>query len=74
MGTACYVKGGQRILESFERELYIKDGGTTYDLRFSLETVNCVGCCGQSPVVTVNDDIYGYMKQTQVPKIVKQYK
>lgn len=74
MGTACYVKGGQRILESFERELNIKDGGTTDDLRFSLETVNCVGCCGQSPVVTVNDDIYGYMKQTQVPKIVKQYK
>ena len=74
MGTACYVKGGQRILESFERELNIKDGGTTDDLRFSLETVNCVGCCGQSPVVTVNEDIYGYMKHTQVPKIINQYK
>jgi len=62
------------LFDLFERDLNIKDGGTTDDLRFSLETVNCVGCCGQSPVVTVNDDIYGYMKQTQVPKIVKQYK
>lgn len=74
LGTACYVKGGQNILEAFERELNVKLEGTTEDLKFSLETVNCVGCCGQSPVVTVNEDIYGYMKQTKVPKIVKQYK
>jgi NADH:ubiquinone oxidoreductase subunit E len=73
LGTACYVKGGQRILEAFERELSIEVGGTTEDLNFSLETVNCVGCCGQSPVVTVNEDIYGYMKQTRVPKILKEY-
>jgi NADH:ubiquinone oxidoreductase subunit E len=73
LGTACYVKGGQRILEAFERELSIKVGGTTKDLNFSLETVNCVGCCGQSPVITVNEDIYGYMKQTRVPKILKEY-
>ncbi len=74
MGTACYVKGGQSILEAFERSLNIKVGGTTEDLNFSLETVNCLGCCGQSPVVTVDDEIYGYMKQTQVPEIVEQYK
>ena len=73
LGTACYVKGGQRILEAFERALSIKVGETTEDLNFSLETVNCVGCCGQSPVVTVNEDIYGYMKQTRVPKILKEY-
>ena len=73
LGTACYVKGGQRILEAFERELGVEVGGTTEDLKFSLETVNCLGCCGQSPVVTVNDDIYGYMKQTQVPKILSEY-
>ena len=74
MGTACYVKGGQNILEAFERELNIKVAGTTKDLKFSLETVNCLGCCGQSPVVTVDEDIYGYMKQTKVHEIIKQYK
>lgn len=74
MGTACYVKGGQKILEAFERKLNIKAGGTTEDLKFSLETVNCIGCCGQSPVVTVNDDIYGYVKQTKVPEIIEECK
>ena len=74
LGTACYVKGAQRIVEAFERELGIRVGATTEDCKFSLETVNCLGCCGQSPVVTVNDDIYGYMKQTEAPKIVKQYR
>ncbi len=74
MGTACYVKGGQHILEAFERKLDIKIGGTTEDRNFSLETVNCVGCCGQSPIITVNDDIFGYMNQTKVPEIVEQYK
>jgi len=73
MGTACYVKGGAKILEAFERELSVDVGGTTDDLKFTLEKVNCLGCCGQSPVVTVNKEIYGYMKQTQVPEIIKQY-
>jgi len=73
LGTACYVKGGRKILEAFQRELNIEVGGTTKDLNFTLETVNCLGCCGQSPVVMVNEDIYGYMKQTQVPKILKEY-
>ncbi len=74
MGTACYIKGGQHIVEAFERELNVQVGSTTEDLSFTLETVNCLGCCGQSPVVTVDDDIYGYMKQTKVPEIVEQYK
>ncbi len=73
MGTACYVKGSQRILEAFSRELDINTGQTTEDQKFSLKTVNCLGCCGQSPVVKVNDDILGYVKQTQVPDILKQY-
>ena len=74
MGTACYIKGGQHIVEAFERELNVQVGSTAEDRSFSLETVNCLGCCGQSPVVTVDDDIYGYMKQTKVPEIVEQYK
>jgi len=72
-GTACYVKGAPRILDSFARELNVEIGGMTEDKQFSLETVNCVGCCGQSPVITVNDDIYGYVKQTMVQDVLGKY-
>lgn len=74
MGTACYVKGGKRILNEVEKRLGIKLGETTPDLKFSIEAVNCVGCCGQSPVMTTNGEIYGYMKQAMVPDILKEYK
>lgn len=74
MGTACYVKGGKKILNEIEKRLDIKLGETTKDLKFSLESVNCLGCCGQSPVVTANDDIYGYMKQAMVSDILRNYK
>jgi len=73
MGTACYVKGGKRILNEIEKRLNIKLGETTQDLKFSLESVNCLGCCGQSPVMTANGDIYGYMKQAMVSDILKKY-
>jgi len=74
MGTACYVKGGKRILNEVEKRLGVKLGETTPDLKFSIEAVNCVGCCGQSPVMTTNGEIYGYMKQAMVPDILKEYK
>ncbi|MCK4297342.1 MAG: NAD(P)H-dependent oxidoreductase subunit E [Candidatus Marinimicrobia bacterium] len=74
LGTACYIKGGNRILEAFEREIGIKVGNTTEDLMFGLETISCFGCCGQAPVVTVNDDIYGHFRITKVPKLIKSYK
>ena len=74
MGTACYVKGGKRILNEVEKRLGIKLGETTPDLKFSIEAVNCLGCCGQSPVMTTNGEIYGYMKQAMVPDILKEYK
>jgi NADH:ubiquinone oxidoreductase subunit E len=73
MGTACYVKGANRILEAFQKELGIEAGQITKDKQFSLETVNCLGCCGQAPVVTVNDEIFGYFKQTKVPKLIEAY-
>jgi NADH:ubiquinone oxidoreductase subunit E len=73
MGTACYVKGARRVLEMFQRELGVEVGGTTKDLKFTLETVNCLGCCGQSPVATIDGDIYGYVKLSEVPKIVSKY-
>lgn len=74
MGTACYVKGAKRILTEIEKRLDIKLGETTPDLQFSIEAVNCVGCCGQSPVITVNNEIYGYMKQSMVPDILNEYR
>jgi NADH:ubiquinone oxidoreductase subunit E len=72
-GTACYVKGAQRILDTFSRELDVEVGGITDDKQFSLETVNCIGCCGQSPVITVDDEIYGYVNQTMVPDVLGKY-
>ncbi len=74
LGTACYVKGSHKILEAFERELGIKVENTTADMKFSLKTVNCIGCCGQAPAITVNEDIYGYVKQIDIPKIISNYK
>ena len=73
MGTSCYVKGAKRILNALEKQLNVSVGGVTEDKQFSLETVNCVGCCGQSPVVTVDDDIYGYMRQSRVAELIGNY-
>jgi NADH:ubiquinone oxidoreductase subunit E len=72
-GTACYVKGAQRILETFSRELNVETGGVTDDGQFSIETVSCLGCCGQSPVITVDEDIYGYVNLTMIPDVLGKY-
>ena len=74
MGTACYIKGGKRILEAFERELNIKVGNTTPDLMFGLETISCFGCCGQAPVVVINDDLHGHFRTANVPRLLKHHK
>ena len=73
LGTACHVKGGQKILERFERDLGIKDGETTPDMNFSLTGVRCLGCCGLAPVVTIGDDLYGKLSQAKIPKIMEKY-
>ena len=73
MGTSCYVKGGGRILENIEQELDIKVGENTPDLKFTLDTVNCIGCCGQSPVISVNEDIFGYLDKKKTLNIISQY-
>lgn len=57
-GTACHLKGGQRIVEELERRLNVKAGETTADMRFTLNTVNCVGACALSPVVIIDDEYY----------------
>ena len=73
IGTACYVKGGTKIIEAVQRELNIEVDETTEDLKFSLETVSCIGCCGQSPVVRIDEDIYGYVSQRKIPGILANY-
>ncbi len=73
MGTACHVKGGHLILQALERMLKIASGGTTGDKLFSLEDVRCLGCCGLAPVITINEDLYGSVTQTKLPKILECY-
>lgn len=73
MGTACYVKGGQRILDTVRDKLDLHDTDITKDMKFSLETVSCIGCCGQSPVMSVNDEIYGYLRPSMVGNILEKH-
>ena len=73
LGTACHVKGGVNILERLERDLGIKEGETTYDMQFSLESVRCVGCCGLAPVIVIGDEFYGNLTQDKIPRILKKY-
>lgn len=66
MGTACHVVGSDIILENFERKLGIKNGETTSDGEFSIESVACVGCCALAPVAVVNEMTYGKMAPSKV--------
>ena len=70
LGTACHVKGGDIILENFERKLEIKAGETTEDREFSVDRVACVGCCALAPVALVGDTIQGHMQPSKVEGLV----
>jgi NADH-quinone oxidoreductase subunit E len=72
-GTACHVQGAVRILDQIQRELGIKEGETTADKKFSVESVRCLGCCGLAPVVTVGKSLHGKVPLAKVTKILKQY-
>jgi len=72
-GTACHVQGAVKIMEQIERELHIKEGETTADKKFSVESVRCLGCCGLAPVVTVGKNLHGKIPSSKVSKILKQY-
>ncbi len=74
LGTACHVKGGEIILENFERKLGIKEGETTKDRKYSIERVACVGCCSLAPVVVVNEDVEGYMMPSKVEGLIEKHK
>ena len=73
MGTACYVIGAGQILERFEKELDIKDGECTPDMKFSLDSARCVGACGLAPVLSINEDVYGKVSEDMVPDILSNY-
>ena len=73
-GTACHVSGARLILEELERTLGIDEGETSEDLEYSLETVACIGCCGLSPVATVDDDVHGKLQVKDIPDIITKCK
>ena len=74
MGTACYVKGGQAVLEAFEKELGIKFGETTEDLLFSISQTRCLGDCASAPVIMVNDQLLAKVTADEVPAIIEKYR
>lgn len=74
LGTACYVRGGQRILEEMVHRLGIEPGECTEDRNFSLETVRCLGACGLAPVVVIDEDTHGQMKPAKLAGVLAQYR
>ncbi len=73
MGTACFVRGAQAVLDELKRHLEIEVGSTSEDFMFSLDALRCVGACGLAPVVSVNGKVYGRVKPEDVSKMVDEY-
>ena len=73
VGTACYVRGGTRLVDSIENKLEIKSGETTNDELFSLETVNCLGCCALGPVIEVDGQYFGKLNSEKLDKLLINY-
>ncbi len=72
-GTACYVRGGKRVLDAAEKHCGCDVGETSEDMRYSVEVVRCVGACGLAPVMMVDEDIYERVKPTRVGEILDKY-
>jgi NADH-quinone oxidoreductase subunit E len=73
-GTACHVRGSARVLDAFERELGIRPGESTADLKYSLDGVRCLGCCGLAPVVTIGPDLLGGVDSSKVGKLMRRHR
>lgn len=73
LGTACYVKGAQALVDRITEVLGIKPGECTEDGKFSLDACRCIGACGLAPVMTINDDVYGRLTEKDVDGILKKY-
>ena len=74
LGTACFVRGADAIMKEFEKQLDIKAGETSADMKFTLTGLRCIGACGLAPVVMVNDKVYGRMEKNMVIKILEECK
>jgi NADH-quinone oxidoreductase subunit E len=74
LGTACHVRGAVRVLDEIERQLGVKSGETTGDLRYTLETVNCVGACALGPIVVIDGSYSGQMTTGKVKPLLESYK
>jgi len=74
MGTACYVKGSERLIERFSDVLEIEENETTPDMLFTLKSVRCIGCCGLAPAAMIGDDVYGKLSTKDIPGIIEKYR
>jgi len=74
LGTACYVRGAQEILDKIEEELGISVGETTSDGKFSISATRCLGACGLAPVIVVNEDVHGRLKPEDIKGILDKYR
>ena len=73
MGTSCYVRGGDKILDMLKKGMNLEPGGITPDNKFSLEIVRCLGACGLSPVMAIDNDIHGRVKASKISQILDSY-
>ena len=72
-GTACHVQGSVRVIEAFSRELGVQPGKSTKDLKFSLDGVRCLGCCGLAPVVTIGAELIGGVDSSKVARLLRKH-
>ena len=73
LGTACYVRGGEKVLDELKKQLNVEVGGTTNDRKFSLDVLRCIGACGLAPVITIGDKVYGRLTPDQIKGILAEY-
>jgi NADH:ubiquinone oxidoreductase subunit E len=73
LGTACYVRGGKALTEALQKQFGIKEGETTPDRMFTLETVRCLGACGLGPVIVVDENVHGRVKPGKIKEVLSQY-
>ena len=74
MGTACYVRGAQKVLDRVEKELKANVGETTPDGKFTVQATRCLGACGLAPVMMINDEVFGRLTEEEIPTILEKYK
>jgi NADH:ubiquinone oxidoreductase subunit E len=72
-GTACHVRGADKIMDALEARLHVKESQTTEDRLFTLEAVRCIGCCASGPVITVNQNTHGGLNRSSVVKVIDEY-